>query len=139
MTTEQHLVKRLDSLPQKPYAPRTFFDLFLEIMQQKGPPIELPDFFYPVMDVYESSTSVTVEIEIAGMEPQEFVIRVDGDLLQIKGEKRRVESLAEGIYSRRERRFGIFERMLRLPTEVDDRKTSTSYEHGVLKITLPKK
>jgi HSP20 family protein len=73
------------------------------------------------------------------MEPQEFVIRVDGDLLQIKGEKRRVESLAEGIYSRRERRFGIFERMLRLPTEVDDRKTSTSYEHGVLKITLPKK
>jgi HSP20 family protein len=138
MTKEQNLMKRQEILPQKNYALSTFFDLFLEILQQRGAAIELPDFWTPKIDVYESSTAVTLEIEVPGMDPQDFAIRVDGDLINIKGEKRRVESLTEGVYTRMERRYGLFERTLRLSSEVNGQKTATMYEHGVLKITLPK-
>lgn len=138
MTLEQGLIKRPDSLPQKKYIQTTFWDLFLDILQQKGPPIELPDFWIPTIDVYESSTAVTLEIEIPGMSAKDFIIRVDGDVINIKGEKRRIEPLTEGSYTRRERRFGLFDRTIRLPTEVHDQKTTTMYEHGVFKITLAK-
>ncbi len=138
MHKEQELIKRPEILPQKKYKPSTFFDLFLEIVQQRGAPIELPDFWTPMIDVYESGNEVTLEIEVPGMNPQDYVIRVDGDLVHIKGEKRRVESLTEGAYTRMERRYGLFERTLRLSTEVDGQKTSTMYDHGILRITLPK-
>lgn len=138
MTTEQSLIKRPDSLPQKKYIQTTFWDLFLDILQQKGPTIELPDFWIPTIDVHDSSMAVTLEIEIPGMNAKDFIIRVDGDLINIKGEKKRIEPLAEGEYSRRERRFGLFDRTIRLPAEVHDQKTTTMYEQGVLKITLAK-
>jgi HSP20 family molecular chaperone IbpA len=50
----------------------------------------------------------------------------------------RIEPLNEGKYTRRERRFGLFDRTIRLPTEVHGQKTTTMYEHGLLKITLAK-
>jgi HSP20 family molecular chaperone IbpA len=137
MIKEQSLVKRPESLPQRKYTQNTFWDLFLDILQSKGPPIELPDFWIPVIDVYESSTTVSLEIEIPGMNAKDFTIRVDGDLINIKGEKRRIEPLTKGKYIRRERRYGLFDRTLRLPSEVHGNKTTTIYEHGVLKITLP--
>ncbi len=138
MNKAQELIKRPEILPQKRYNPSTFFDLFLAILRQRGATIELPDFWIPKIDVYESGKEVTLEIEIPGMNPQDYTIRVDGDLVNIKGEKRRVESLTEGVYTRMERRYGLFERTLRLSTEVNGQKTSTMYEHGILKITLPK-
>jgi HSP20 family protein len=138
MTTEQGLIKRPDSLPQKKYIQTTFWDLFLDILQQKGPTIELPDFWIPTIDVHESSTAVKLEIEIPGMDAKDFTIRIDGDLINIKGEKKRIEPLTEGEYTRRERRFGLFDRTIRLPTEVYGQKTTTLYEQGVLKITLAK-
>jgi HSP20 family protein len=58
-------------------------------------------------------------------------------LINIKGEKRRIEPLTEGKYIRRERRYGLFDRTLRLPSEVLGQKPTTTYEHGILKITLP--
>ncbi len=138
MIIEQGLIRRPDSLPQKKYIQTTFWDLFLDILQQKGPPIELPDFWIPAIDVYESTTEVTLEIEIPGMDGKDFTIRVDGDLINIKGEKKRTEPLTKGEYTRRERRFGLFDRTIRLPTEVHNQQTITKYEHGVLKITLAK-
>lgn len=138
MTIEQGLIRRPDSIPQKKYIQTTFWDLFLDILQQKGPTIELPDFWIPTIDVHESSTGVTLEIEIPGMDAKDFTIRVDGDLINIKGEKKRIEPLTEGEYIRRERRFGLFDRTIRLPTEVHGQKTTTMYEHGILKITLAK-
>jgi HSP20 family molecular chaperone IbpA len=138
MTKDQNLMKRQEILPQKNYDLSTFFDLFLEILQQRGAAIELPDFWTPQIDVYESGTFVTLEIEVPGMDLQDFAITVDGDLINIKGEKHRVENLTEGAYTRMERRYGLFDRTLRLSSEVIGNKASTTYEHGVLKITLPK-
>ncbi|MGB3223951.1 MAG: Hsp20/alpha crystallin family protein [Desulforhopalus sp.] len=138
MTIEQGLIKRPDSLPQKKYIQTTFWDLFLEILQQKGPTIELPDFCIPAIDVHDSNTAVTLEIEIPGMDAKDFTIRVNGDLINIRGEKKKIEPITEGEYSRRERRFGLFDRTIRLPAEVYDQNTTTMYEQGILKITLAK-
>jgi HSP20 family protein len=43
----------------------------------------------------------------------------------------------EGL--RRELRYGSFQRQLRLPPTVDAEKAQATFEHGVMKLTLPKK
>ena len=44
----------------------------------------------------------------------------------------------EGRYHVTERAYGFFERILPLPTEVDDADARASYRKGVLTVTLPK-
>jgi HSP20 family protein len=136
---EHYLIRRPDNLPQRPLYPQTFLDRFFDILEQRTFSIALPDFLIPQIDIYESSSAVTLEIEIPGMALQDFVYRVDGDIVHIKGEKRKLKNPLDGAYRRMERRYGLFERVLRLPAEVDDHPSNTTYENGILKLTLAKK
>lgn len=132
-------IKRSETLPQKPCEPETIVDRFFDILRRRASRIELPDFLSPHIDVHESSSSITLEVEIPGMDPHDFSFKVDDDVIRIKGEKRRYDTLSEGAYIRSERRYGIFERAIRLPAEVLDKQACTSYEEGILKISFPKK
>jgi len=38
-----------------------------------------------------------------------------------------------------ERRYGSFQRALRLPDTIDDNKIDARFDNGVLKVTLPKR
>jgi len=136
---EDKLIRRPVNLPQQPLYPQTFLDRFFDILEQRTSSIELPDFLIPQIDIHESPSAVTLEIEIPGMTLQDFAYRISGDIIHIKGEKRRLKTLSEGAYTRTERRYGLFERVLRLPAEVDDQPSNTAYENGILKLTLPKK
>ncbi len=136
---EHQLMRRPGNLPQRPLYTQTFLDRFFDILEQRTSSIELPDFLIPQIDIHESPAAVTLEIEIPGMTLQDFAYRINGDIIHIKGEKRRLKTVIEGTYSRTERRFGLFERVLRLPAEVDDQPSNTAYENGILKLTLPKK
>ncbi len=139
MKDEKHkLIRRPDNLPQKPLYTQTFFERFLDIFEQRTSSIELPDFLHPRIDIHESPSAVTLEIEIPGMTLQDFAYRVDGDIIHIRGEKRRMKTLIEGTYRRTERRYGLFERVLRLPAEVNNQQSSIAYENGILKLTLSK-
>ena len=96
------------------------------------------------LDVAETEEAIRVRIEVPGVDPAELEIQVNGDLLTISGEKlepeAEPETEAEGETSGRhysERRFGAFERKVRLSSPVDLETVSAEHEHGVVTITLP--
>jgi len=60
-----------------------------------------------------------------------------GNQLFIKGERKR-GVVGEGGWHRQERGFGTFSRLVELPYPVDADNVSAEFEHGVLRITLPK-
>lgn len=95
--------------------------------------------FVPKIEVMEDSTKYYLEIELAGLNRDDFSLTVnDEKIMIIKGEKkfdRKDES--EKIW-RKERAYGKFERKFQLPKNVDDNKIDASYENGVLSVTLPK-
>ena len=62
---------------------------------------------------------------------------LDGALM-IKGEKREEHEEEKGDVYRSERQYGMFERTIPLPSDVDVDKVKASFKKGVLKITLPK-
>ncbi|WP_217923192.1 Hsp20/alpha crystallin family protein [Miltoncostaea oceani] len=91
------------------------------------------------VDVYLTDgppPALTVELDLAGVDPAQVEIGLTEDLLVVRGERRRT---GEGrrAYQHAEIAWGPFERRLRLGVSVDPERAAASYEHGLLRIVLP--
>jgi len=93
----------------------------------------------PSIDVSETDSQVSVKVEVPGMDPKDIDISLMGDTLTIKGEKKEETREKKENYTRMECRYGAFQRVLTLPTPVDQSKVNATYKNGVLKITMDKK
>ena len=95
--------------------------------------------FVPPVDVYEDEHSVTLKIEVPGIEEKDIDVRIENNTLTVHGERKFETEEKEENYRRVERQYGSFTRTFTLPPTVDGEKVSANYDQGVLKITLPKK
>ena len=91
------------------------------------------------LDVMETNDSFIIKAAIPGVDPADVDISVEDDVLTIKGELEQKNEAEEGEYLRRELRYGAFQRALRLPPTVDADRAQADFEHGMLRLTLPKK
>lgn len=92
---------------------------------------------FPAINVTKVDNSYVVTAEIPGIVLEDLEIKVEGDTLTVRGE-RKPENLGEGVsYHRKERVAGTFQRSLTLPTKVDADEVKARYAEGVLTITLP--
>lgn len=94
---------------------------------------------FPV-DIYESEDKMYYVIEAAlpGFKPEELHITALGDTLTISAVKKEEEKLEKELYVRRERYTGEMTRTFTLPTMVEIEKIEAVFEHGVLKLYIPK-
>jgi HSP20 family protein len=95
--------------------------------------------FAPAVDVYEDEHSVTLKIEVPGIDEKDIDVRVENNTLTVHGERKIEKEEKEENYRRVERQYGSFTRTFNLPTTVDSEKVSANYDKGLLKIALPKK
>lgn len=92
---------------------------------------------YPALNLWEDDEGLYGEAEVPGLDMGDIELFVVGNELTIKGERKGLEQ--EGAtYHRRERGFGSFNRVVRLPVEIDPEKVEASLEAGVLTIKLAK-
>jgi HSP20 family protein len=92
----------------------------------------------PDMDVIENDDNMVVKAELPGFKPENVDVRVEGNLLTIRGEYHEESEKKEGQYHLKERRQSSFSRSIPLPVGVDADKARAEFEHGVLTLTLPK-
>jgi HSP20 family protein len=92
----------------------------------------------PTVDVSETAKEIIVNAEIPGVEAEDIDVNLVGDVLTIKGERKREYEEKEENFHKIERSYGSFYRSLRLPSEVDGDRIKASYKKGVLRISLPK-
>jgi HSP20 family protein len=90
------------------------------------------------VDMYETDDEVVVEATVPGVKPEEIDVKVAGNILTIRGERKEEKKEERTSYVYRERSYGSFHRSVTLPTEVDVDKAKAEFEHGVLTLTLPK-
>ncbi len=89
-------------------------------------------------ELYEEGDNVVVRLEAPGMAREDFDLSVVDDLLLIHGEKRyQGERNVEG-YHISECAYGVFERAIPLPDNVDGSRARAKYKQGVLRVELPK-
>ena len=72
------------------------------------------------------------------MEKKDCEITIDGNILYVRGEKRFERASRDSTYHVMERAYGIFERAIPLPRDVDSNNAEATYTNGVLTIRLPK-
>jgi HSP20 family protein len=94
--------------------------------------------FVPRVDVKEEEKEVIVSAELPGLDQKDIDVTVTNDSVRISGEKKQEEEEEKKGYYRRETSYGSFERVIDLPTEVDEGKAEAEFSKGVLTIKLPK-
>ena len=92
--------------------------------------------FAPPVDVYEDEHSVTLKIEVPGIDEKDIDVRIENNTLTVQGE-RKFEK--EENFRRVERQYGSFTRTFTLPNTIDQESVQATYEKGVLNVKLAKK
>lgn len=92
---------------------------------------------FPAVNVWQQEDEVFVEAELPGLKSEDVEISVVGNALSLKGRRPDVPP-EKATFHRRERGVGEFNRVLRLPVEVDSEKVQAKLTDGVLLVTLPK-
>ncbi len=93
----------------------------------------------PPMDVIEQDDAVVVRMDLPGIRPEDVEIEVDGDRLIITGKVADEQTDESDRVTYRERRYGGFERSLRLGDTLVTENAEATFEHGVLTLVLPKR
>ncbi|MFC1834384.1 Hsp20/alpha crystallin family protein [Thermodesulfobacteriota bacterium] len=114
------------------------FDVFSPSTRQPLGDLWRDSRLFPLMNVSEDAESFLVKAEIPGMEIADLDIKIEGDTLSVKGERKPEKFAGEVSYHRRERACGAFQRSITLPKPVDSEGVNATYRNGVLYITLPK-
>ena len=93
----------------------------------------------PPVDVYETRDSIVLKADLPDVNKDEVDISVEGNVLTIRGERKREKEVKEKDFYRMERSYGAFARSFTLPGTVDANKIEADFAGGVLKVTLPKR
>lgn len=92
----------------------------------------------PACDIHETNNEIVVDCELAGVDPDDVDVSIEGDTMTIRGERTMAEDVTENDYHRIERSYGTFVRLLQLPADVVPDKALANYENGMLRVTIPK-
>ena len=90
------------------------------------------------MDVLETEQGYQVRVGLPGVKPEDLDLSVQQNTLTIKGQFRSsVKPDQQVNWLVQEISEGSFERSITFPKPIDADKINTSYEHGVLTISVP--
>jgi HSP20 family protein len=95
--------------------------------------------FAPPVDIYEDEHTITLKMEVPGIDEKEIDVRIENNTLTVHGERKIEKDEKEENFRRMERQYGSFTRSFTLPSSVDTGQVSAHYDKGVLKINLAKK
>jgi len=93
----------------------------------------------PVVDIYEREGTIVLKAELPGIDPKDVDIRLENNVLTLRGERKIDNEVQRESYHRVERAYGTFSRSFTLPSVVDQEKIKAGYQDGVLTVTLPKR
>jgi HSP20 family protein len=95
----------------------------------------------PSIDASETDKEIVITAELPGLERKDVEVSLDDNILTIRGEKE-IEAEQKDDKSKNvhvsERAYGLFYRMLELPTGIDPSTVQATMSKGVLKVTIPK-
>lgn len=92
----------------------------------------------PAVDVVEKENSFEITAELPGLDEKDVEVKLVGNSLVIKGEKRQEHKEEKDGYHLSERSYGSFQRSFALPDGVDREKIDAKFGKGVLRVSLPK-
>ncbi|NEQ96469.1 MAG: Hsp20/alpha crystallin family protein [Cyanothece sp. SIO2G6] len=113
---------------------RLFDDLgFAAAVQERG-----LSNFVPAAELEETDEALVLRLEIPGINPDDLTVEVMAESVSIAGDRQSTAQTTENGATRSEFRYGKFQRVIPLPTRIQNTKAEAKYENGILSLTLPK-
>ena len=94
--------------------------------------------FKPLADVAEADDSVRIRLELPGVPPASVQVRVQGECVEVSGEKVPDFPQGEASYLCLERIFGRFRRVFEVVGAVNLAEVSARMRDGILEVSIPK-
>jgi HSP20 family protein len=92
----------------------------------------------PPVDIYENDQhEIVIKAELPGLQKEDLDVRVENNLLTIRGERKRDQETRQESYHRIERSYGAFSRSFSLPATVATDKVTADFKDGILTVALP--
>ncbi len=90
----------------------------------------------PAIEVSHTDEDYLITAELPGVQEEDITLNVDEGVLTITGEKKRAPKVNDTGWS--ERSFGMFQRQIQLPQDVNEEQIEAEFIDGVLVIELPR-
>lgn len=95
--------------------------------------------FAPAFDVHETPDAYVFRADLPGMTEEAVDVSVTGNRLTISGQRTEEKTEEGDRVHMVERSYGAFSRSFALPDGVDADRIEAQLEHGVLRVSVPKK
>jgi len=112
--------------------------LFGNVLERAGEESNLTTWA-PAVDIYETEQELVVKADLPDIDPKDLDIRVENNILTIRGERKFEKKVSEENYLRVERAYGSFSRSFSLANTVNSEAIKADYQNGVLTLTIPKR
>jgi len=112
--------------------------LFDSVLERSGEESNLTSWA-PAVDIYETEHELVVKADLPEIDPKDLDIRVENNILTIRGERKFEKKVNEDNYLRVERAYGSFSRSFSLANTVNAEAIKADYQNGVLTLTIPKR
>jgi HSP20 family protein len=93
----------------------------------------------PAVDIYEGENELVVKADLPDVKPEDLDIRVENNILTIRGERKFEKKADDKNYLRVERAYGSFARSFSLASTVSTEAIKADYKDGVLTLSIPKR
>ncbi len=114
------------------------FRLFDELLED-GSRAPAERVWWPAADAFEGDGKLVVRLEVPGIEKGDVDVKLDGNVLTVRGQRRLDFEDKRANYHRLESSYGAFTRSFMVPETVDRDKVAAEYKDGILTVTLPLK
>jgi HSP20 family protein len=93
----------------------------------------------PAVDIYETEQELVVKADLPGLEEKDIDLRVENNMLTIRGERKFNQDVSQDNYLRIERAYGTFTRSFSLPNTINPEGIRAEYQHGTLVVHMAKR
>jgi HSP20 family protein len=93
----------------------------------------------PKLNISETDNKYFIEAELPGVKQNDLELKLDNNILVIKGKTEESKESKERNYFMRERYYGSFQRSLTLPNNINENDITANFKDGILNIEITKK
>jgi len=118
--------------------PSQMMNLFDNFFNDSVGKFERNVFFTPRVDVVEKEKQFEIHVSLPGLKKEDIKIDIDGEMLNISGERKFKKENDEDKHHLIENFYGSFSRSFTLPENVDKNSINAEFTDGILKLEIPK-
>jgi HSP20 family protein len=92
----------------------------------------------PAAELQETEDAIHLKLEVPGIEAKDLDVQVTENAVSVSGERKSETKTEKDGAIRSEFHYGKFQRVIPLPSKIQNTNVTAEYKDGILNLTLPK-